>query len=79
MVLGRRRRRRGRRARCELLAERPEGVTVSVVREALGSSRKYVLPLLAHLDATGMTRTARRRAHCGGPARLLRCVSNEPR
>jgi selenocysteine-specific elongation factor len=40
----------------ELLAEQPEGVTVSVVREALGSSRKYVLPLLAHLDATGVTR-----------------------
>ena len=40
----------------ELLAEHPEGVTVSVVREALGSSRKYALPLLAHLDATGMTR-----------------------
>jgi selenocysteine-specific elongation factor len=40
----------------ELLAEHPEGVTVSLAREALGSSRKYVMPLLAHLDATGMTR-----------------------
>jgi selenocysteine-specific elongation factor len=40
----------------DLLAEHPEGVTVSTTREALQSSRKYVLPLLAHLDATGMTR-----------------------
>jgi selenocysteine-specific elongation factor len=40
----------------DLLARHPEGVTVSVAREALGSTRKYVLPLLAHLDATGMTR-----------------------
>jgi selenocysteine-specific elongation factor len=39
-----------------LLAEHPDGVTVSVVREALDSSRKYVVPLLGHLDATGMTR-----------------------
>jgi selenocysteine-specific elongation factor len=40
----------------DLLAAHPEGVTVSAAREALGSTRKYVLPLLAHLDATGMTR-----------------------
>jgi selenocysteine-specific elongation factor len=39
-----------------LLAESPEGITASAVREALGTSRKYVLPLLGHLDATGMTR-----------------------
>jgi selenocysteine-specific elongation factor len=40
----------------KLLAERPEGVTASEVREALGTTRKYLLPLLAHLDATGVTR-----------------------
>lgn len=32
------------------------GVTVSAVREALGTSRKYAVPLLEHLDATGVTR-----------------------
>lgn len=41
----------------ELLAATPnEGVTVAEVRDALGVSRKHVLPLLAHLDATGRTR-----------------------
>jgi selenocysteine-specific elongation factor len=39
-----------------LLANSPEGVTVAAVRDALGSTRKHVLPLLAHLDATGVTR-----------------------
>ncbi len=40
----------------DLLAARPDGFTVSDFREAAGTSRKYALPLLAHLDATGMTR-----------------------
>jgi selenocysteine-specific elongation factor len=40
----------------ELLAAHPEGVTASQVRSALGTSRKYALPLLARLDATGVTR-----------------------
>ncbi len=39
-----------------LLAASPAGVTVRAVRDALGSSRRHVLPLLAHLDATGVTR-----------------------
>ncbi len=39
-----------------MLAEKPEGVTVSEVREALGCSRKYALPLLNRLDRTGVTR-----------------------
>jgi selenocysteine-specific elongation factor len=39
-----------------LLTRQPEGVTVADVRDALGTSRKHVLPLLAHLDATGVTR-----------------------
>ncbi len=39
-----------------MLAEQPAGVTASAVRERLGTSRKYVLPLLAHLDASGVTR-----------------------
>ena len=39
-----------------LLARQPEGVTVAEVRDALGTSRKWLLPLLAHLDASGITR-----------------------
>jgi selenocysteine-specific elongation factor len=39
-----------------LLAESPQGVTVSQVRDTLGTSRKYLLPLLAYLDASGVTR-----------------------
>jgi selenocysteine-specific elongation factor len=39
-----------------LLAANPSGVTVSQVRTALGTTRKHALPLLAHLDATGVTR-----------------------
>ncbi|HEX2039052.1 MAG TPA: selenocysteine-specific translation elongation factor [Acidimicrobiales bacterium] len=49
-----------------LLADSPEGVTASAVREALGTTRKYVLPLLAHLDATGVTRR-RGDVRVGGP------------
>jgi selenocysteine-specific elongation factor len=44
------------RAVAQLLASRPEGVTVAEVRDALGTSRKFLLPLLAVLDATGVTR-----------------------
>lgn len=40
----------------DLLAERPDGVTVAEVRDALGTTRKFVVPLLEHLDATGRTR-----------------------
>ncbi|MBV8981808.1 MAG: selenocysteine-specific translation elongation factor [Acidimicrobiia bacterium] len=40
----------------ELLAADPAGVTVGQVRDALGTTRKHALPLLAHLDATGVTR-----------------------
>jgi selenocysteine-specific elongation factor len=39
-----------------LLVQHPEGVTVAQIRDRLGASRKYVLPLLAHLDGTGRTR-----------------------
>ena len=49
-----------------LLAEHPEGVTVAQVRDALGTTRKYALPLLAHLDATGVTRR-RGDLRIGGP------------
>jgi selenocysteine-specific elongation factor len=39
-----------------LLETHPEGVTVAQIRDALGTTRKYVLPLLSHLDGTGRTR-----------------------
>ncbi len=39
-----------------LLVDHPDGITVAQVRDALGTSRKFVVPLLEHLDATGRTR-----------------------
>jgi selenocysteine-specific elongation factor len=39
-----------------LLADQPQGITVAEAREALGTSRKWAIPLLARLDATGVTR-----------------------
>ena len=50
----------------ELLRASPEGVTVAQVRDALGTTRKFILPLLAHLDATGVTRR-RGDLRIGGP------------
>jgi selenocysteine-specific elongation factor len=38
------------------LAANPEGVTVADARDLLTTTRKYVLPLLNHLDQTGVTR-----------------------
>ncbi len=40
----------------EMLEAQPDGVTVAEVRERLGTTRKYALPLLAWLDGHGMTR-----------------------
>jgi selenocysteine-specific elongation factor len=31
-------------------------MTVSALREALGTSRKYAVPLAGYLDATGVTK-----------------------
>lgn len=55
----------------ELLSEHPEGLSASMIREALGTSRKYLIPLLAHLDATGVTRR-RGDLRVGGPR--LQCA-----
>jgi len=49
-----------------LLVEHPEGVTVAQVRDGLGTTRKHALPLLAHFDATGVTRR-RGDLRIGGP------------
>jgi selenocysteine-specific elongation factor len=38
-----------------LLAESPGGVTVTAVRQAMGTSRRVAMPLLALLDARGVT------------------------
>ncbi|MEL7159097.1 MAG: SelB C-terminal domain-containing protein, partial [Actinomycetota bacterium] len=38
------------------LAEQPDGFTVAEARDWFDTTRKYVLPLLAHLDRTGITR-----------------------
>ncbi|MEM9562455.1 MAG: selenocysteine-specific translation elongation factor [Actinomycetota bacterium] len=34
----------------------PDGLTVAEIRDLLGTTRKFALPLLAHLDGTGVTR-----------------------
>ena len=39
-----------------LLADDPDGFTVSAFREAAGNTRKHAMPLLARLDSTGVTR-----------------------
>ena len=44
------------RVLAEMLAEQPEGVTVSEIRQRMGNTRKHAMPLIARLDANGMTR-----------------------
>ncbi|MBJ30020.1 MAG: selenocysteine-specific translation elongation factor [Acidimicrobiaceae bacterium] len=44
------------RLAARLLAEAPDGFTVSAFREAAGNTRKHAMPLLSHLDGTGVTR-----------------------
>ena len=39
-----------------MLTEKPSGVTVAEVRDALGTTRKHALPLLSLLDGQGVTR-----------------------
>ena len=39
-----------------LLADDPDGFTVSAFREAAGNTRKHAMPLLSRLDNTGVTR-----------------------
>ena len=49
-----------------LLEARPEGVTLSELREAWGTSRKWAVPLASLLDARGVTRR-RGDVRVGGP------------
>ncbi len=39
----------------DALAERGS-ITIADARDVLGSSRKFVVPIMSHLDATGVTR-----------------------
>lgn len=39
-----------------LLSEHPDGITVAQVRDLLNTTRRHALPILSHLDATGVTR-----------------------
>jgi selenocysteine-specific elongation factor len=59
-----------------LLEAEPDGFTASAAREALGTSRKYALPLLAHLDSIGATRR-RGDLRIAGP-RLAEVVASAP-
>jgi len=54
------------RAVATLLRSSPAGVTVAQVRDALGTTRKHLLPLLGLLDRTGVTRR-RGEVRIGGP------------
>jgi selenocysteine-specific elongation factor len=48
-----------------------DGITVSALRERLGTSRKYAVPLAEHLDRTGVTRRS-------GDLRFARGVTSDP-
>jgi selenocysteine-specific elongation factor len=53
-------------AAARLLQANPQGFTVSTFREALGVTRKHAMPLIAELDARGITRR-RDDLRIGGP------------
>ena len=54
------------RVAAELLAADPAGFTVAQFRDRTGASRKFALPLVAELDARGVTRR-RDDLRIGGP------------
>jgi selenocysteine-specific elongation factor len=43
-------------AAARLLRDHPDGITLSQLRDALGTTRKYAVPLASALDARGITR-----------------------
>jgi len=57
--------RRARELTSELLSAHSEGATAAQLRDALGVSRKYAIPLLEYFDAQGFTKRV-------GDARVLR-------
>ena len=54
----------------------PEGLTVSELRKTLGTSRKFALPLLAHLDRVGVTVRRRDLRVLGGKTLALSKTSD---
>jgi selenocysteine-specific elongation factor len=60
------------RDRLEVLLRREKQITVSAFRDAIGSSRKYAVPLMEWFDATGVTLRS-------GDLRVLRAGAPEPR
>ena len=50
----------------DMLKAQPDGVTVSEVRQAMGNTRKHAMPLIARLDASGVTRR-RENVRIAGP------------
>jgi selenocysteine-specific elongation factor len=54
------------RSAARLLVEHPQGFTVAQFRDVTGSTRKHALPLVAELDARGITRR-RDDLRIGGP------------
>ena len=50
----------------QLLASNPDGFTAAQLRDALGTSRKYLIPLINELDGQGITRR-RGDIRIGGP------------
>jgi len=61
-----------------LLERHPGGVTISEVREAMGTTRKYALPLLNELDGLAVTRRAGDR-RVAGPALAADEIVASPR
>jgi len=45
-----------RRRVVDLMRRRPDGVTVGDIRDALGASRKFAIPICEHLDRTRITK-----------------------
>nr|MBA2607529.1 SelB C-terminal domain-containing protein [Actinomycetota bacterium] len=60
-----------------LLAQNPAGLTVTELRVALDTTRKFVLPLLCYFDATGVTRRRGDR-RVAGPRLALLTLAVEP-
>ena len=51
----------------ERLAQQGGGLTVAEIRDLLGTTRKYAVPLCEYLDRVGVTRARRRPATAGDP------------
>ncbi len=62
--------REAERHACQLLAEEMaggKGMTVSQIRDLLGTTRKIAVPLCEYLDATGLTRRQGDLRHLASP------------